>query len=109
MMNLKSRLLVPILALSLFALPGCLAGPDQLSRSFDDWVNQKYSEDSLVHGALFQNVLPVYPITSVLLTVVDVIIVNPYYFWSADVWDHRGTAFEHEPTPEAPRTIDGSF
>ena len=109
MKNVNQRLIVPVLALSLLVLPGCLAGPDQLSRGFDDWVNQKYSEDSRVHGLLLQNILPVYPVAGLLLGFVDLIVINPYFFWSEDVWDGRGSAFKHTETPVAPRVIEGSF
>jgi len=106
---LKNRLLAPVLALSLLVLPGCLAGPDQLGRSWDDWVNERYSENAWLHGAVFQNVLPVYPIAGTLLSFLDLIILNPYYFWSQDAWDNNGTAYEHKPAPQSPRTVDSSF
>ena len=104
---LKKRLLVPVLALLL--LPGCLAGPNQLGRSWDDWVGDRYTENAWLHGAVFQNVLPVYPIAGGLLGFLDMIILNPYYFWSQDAWDNRGTAYKHNPTPASPRTVDSSF
>ncbi|MFT7663843.1 MAG: hypothetical protein ACI87A_002070 [Planctomycetota bacterium] len=103
------RLLAPSLALCLLLLPGCLAGPYQLSRSWDDWVNQKYSEDARLHGAVFQNIVPVYPFAGLVLGFVDVIVVNPYYFWGNDVWQGNGTAFKHAETPKAQRIIEGSF
>lgn len=106
---LKQRLLLPTVALSLLLLPSCLAGPHQLGRSWDDWVNQRYSENAWLHGAVFQNILPIYPLTGGLLGFLDLIIVNPYYFWSEDAWDGRGTVYEHQPTPESPRIVDSSF
>ncbi len=106
---LKKRFLAPVLALSLLVLPGCLAGPNQLGRSWDDWVNQRYSENAWLHGAVFQNVLPVYPIAGGVLGFLDIMFLNPFYFWSADAWDGRGTAYGHSETPESPRTIDSSF
>lgn len=109
MKNCKKLFLAPVLALGLVLLPGCLAGPYQLTRSWDDWVNEKYSQDSWIHGALFQVALPVYPLAGGVLSFVDVLVVNPYYFWSEDIWDRRGTAFKHADTPESPRTIEGSF
>ena len=50
------------LALALLMLTACQSGPRRLTRSWDDWVNQKYTENAWVHGALLQDILPVYPI-----------------------------------------------
>jgi hypothetical protein len=85
------------LALSLLLLPlvaaGCSSGPKRLARSWDKWVNQKYTQDSLVHGALLQDIIPIYPLVGLFAMVGDIIVVNPYYFWSRDAWARNGTAF----------------
>ena len=86
--------LVCLLAIALLA--GCSSGPHQLRRSWEDHVQQNYSEDSWVHGALLQDILPVYPLVGLVATVGDVLVVNPYYFWGDDAWDRKGTVFVHK-------------
>lgn len=85
--------------ISLFALVAaatlvsCTAGPKQLQRSVDDWDRQMYVEKPLMNGIL--HVIPVIPIADLLATLGDTLIVNPWFFWSEDVWDEKGTNFHH--------------
>ena len=85
----------------------CVSGPRRLSRNWDDWVNQKYTEQSLIHGALLQDILPVYTIVAFVMAIGDVLIVNPYYFWTEDVWDQKGTGYDHEALQGAEKTVTG--
>lgn len=84
---------------SLFALAAaativsCSAGPKQLSRSVDDWDRQMYVEKPLMNGVL--HVIPVIPVVGFVATLGDVLVVNPWFFWSEDVWDDNGTNFDH--------------
>jgi hypothetical protein len=106
---LKKALATCALVGAITLLPSCIAGPMRLSRTWDDWVNQKYTSDSWIHGALLQNIIPVYPLVGGLMTFVDVIAVNLYYFWSEDVWDRKGTGFEHENPQGATRSVGSAF
>jgi len=87
-------------------LTGCMSGPMRLTRTWDDWTNQKYTENTWLHGALLQDVLPVYPIVRFVMAIGDVLVVNPYYFWGRDAWDNRGTGYVHDQ-PEAQKTVTG--
>ena len=104
---MKKRIATLTLALSLGLLTSCASGPWRLSRTWDDHVNQKYSEDSWIHGALLQDILPVYPLVGLVMSLGDVIFVNTYTFWSKDVWDRKGTAFEHVNTTGAEKVVSG--
>ncbi|MEX1024379.1 MAG: DUF3332 family protein [Planctomycetota bacterium] len=87
-----------LLLLGLAALPlmtSCIAGPKRLSRSWDVYVNQKYVDDAWIHGALLQNIIPVYPIVGGVAALGDVLVLNPYYFWSRDAWERNGTGFDY--------------
>ena len=106
---LKKALATCALAGVLSLTSGCIAGPNQLGRTWDDWVNQKYTEDSWIHGALLQNILPIYPLVGAVLTYADVLVLNTYYFWSEDVWDRSGTGFDHENPTGATRTVGSAF
>ena len=97
------------LALPLVLVSSCMSGPSRLSRSWDDWVNQKYTESAWVHGALFQNIVPVYPLTAAGLGLIDVTILNPWYFWSSDAWDNVGTGFQHENPSTDEKVLLGAF
>lgn len=83
------------LALSLGVLSSCMSGPHRLSRTWDDHVNQKYTESAWLHGALLQDILPVYPLVGFVMTIGDVLFVNTYTFWAKDAWDNKGTGYDH--------------
>ncbi|MDA1114810.1 MAG: hypothetical protein O3A95_11000 [Planctomycetota bacterium] len=87
----KTLTLFALLAVA--SLASCTAGPKQLARSVDDWDREMYVETPLMNGAL--HVIPVIPIVDFVATIGDILIVNPWFFWSEDVWDAKGTNFEH--------------
>ena len=91
---MKRLLLTAALVATSIASTSCIAGPSRISRNFDTWVNQQYAEDSYIHGALLQNILPAYVVGSGIAKIADWVVVNPYYFWGKDVWDRKGTAYE---------------
>ena len=102
----RKIVLVALIAAFLVGTLGCASGPKRLSRAWDDHVNQKYTEDSLIHGALLQDVIPVYGIVGLVAGIGDAF-VNFYYFWWMDAWDRKGTGFIHDQ-PEASKTVSGS-
>ena len=103
---MKKTLCAVALAGLLTTLTSC-AGPSRLSRSFDDYFNQKYTENAWLHGVVLV-IIPVYPIVSGLASLGDVF-VNTYYFWSDDAWDNKGTGFIHKQLPEdTEKVVSGS-
>ncbi|MEW6072497.1 MAG: hypothetical protein AB1726_07890 [Planctomycetota bacterium] len=95
------------LALCLGLATSCASGPRRLSRTWDDYVNQKYTENAWVHGALLQDILPVYTLVGFVMTIGDVLFVNPYYFWTKDAWDNKGTGYDHVNPKDAEKTVTG--
>jgi len=91
------------LALGLCMLTGCICGPNRLSRGWDDEVNTLYSKSPWVHGALLQEIIPVYPIVGFFMSVGDFIVLNTWYFWTDDAWDGHGAGFVHT-APPGPKT-----
>lgn len=106
---LKKALAACALAGTVTLASGCIAGPNRLTRTWDDWVNQKYTESSWIHGALLQNIIPVYPLVGGILGYADVLVMNTWYFWSEDAWDGKGTGFDHQNTTGAARTVGSAF
>lgn len=104
---IKKLLGAMLLACSLSLVSGCNSGPKRLTRTWDDWTNQKYTENAYVHGMLLQDILPVYPLVGFVMAVGDLLIVNPYYFWAKDVWDGNGTGYNHTNPLDAERTVTG--
>lgn len=81
-------------ALLLASLLGsCAAGPQQLSRSVDDWDRELYVNNPRIDGVLY--FIPVIPVMKYVAFLGDFFIVNPYHFWGEDVWDDEGTNFMH--------------
>jgi hypothetical protein len=103
-MRRKSAAKLLIMVVIVGLLSACASGPKQLTRSWDDYVNQKYTESAWVHGALLQDVLPLYGIVYFFAGFGD-LFVNAYYFWSQDAWDNRGTGFQHEAVSGAKKTV----
>ena len=101
--TIASLLLLCALAIS----TGCATGPFRLSRSWDDYRNQKYTESSWVHGVLLSEIIPVYPIVGLFAGIGDVLFLNTWYFWTKDAWDNHGTGFTHDQVDGAARTVDG--
>jgi len=104
----KKILCASALTGALLVLSSCQSGPKRLTRTWDDWVNQKYSESAWVHGALLQDILPVYPIVGFFAAVGDILFVNTYYFWTDDAWDNQGTGFNHKQIEGAEKVVAGS-
>ncbi len=105
---MKKILCASALTGALLVLSSCQSGPKRLTRTWDDWVNQKYSESAWVHGALLQDILPVYPIVGFFAAVGDILFVNTYYFWTDDAWDNQGTGFNHKQIEGAEKVVAGS-
>ena len=94
---MKKILLLLALAATL-VLPSCAAGPHQLSRTVDDWDHEMYVDGPLLNGVL--NVIPVIPIAKFVAAIGDFLITDAYAFWIEDLWDGKGTGFQHyEVTP----------
>ncbi|RMH05160.1 MAG: hypothetical protein D6702_01195 [Planctomycetota bacterium] len=92
----KILLLVAVMAALL--LPSCAAGPHQLQRTVDDWDHELYVDSPLLNGVLY--VIPVIPIAKYAAAIGDFLIVDAYSFWIEDLWDGKGTGFQHyEVTP----------
>ncbi len=104
---MKKCLAVLVLALAIIPMTGCNSGPKRLSRTWDDWTNQAYTENAWVHGALLQDVIPVYPIVGFFMAIGDILVVNPWYFWSSDAWDNNGTGYDHVNPEGTDKTVTG--
>jgi hypothetical protein len=77
----------------LLSLASCAAGPQQLTRTVDDWDREMYVQEPLIDGVLY--VVPVIPIARYAAMIGDFLVVNAYHFWFHDVWDGKGTNFVH--------------
>lgn len=102
----KTILAVTLAAFTLSLSSGCASGPNRASYTWDQWRDQKYSESSWVHGALLQDIIPVYSLVGWGAALVDVFIFNPWAFWSKDAWDGKGTVYVKQPVDSPVRTVD---
>jgi hypothetical protein len=87
------RLATLLSLIALISLASCAAGPQQLTRSVDDWDQEFYVDSPRLDGLLY--IIPVIPIMKYGAAIGDFLIVNPYHFWGEDVWDDQGTNFKH--------------
>ncbi len=106
---MKRTLLLAALAAAPLLTTSCSSGPSRLARSWDGWTNQKYSEDSWIHGALLQDIIPAYPIVGFIAGIGDWLILNPIQFWTKDIWDRRGTAYEYTQSSGEIRSVTSFF
>ena len=102
---IKKLTCASVLALALMTT-SCQSGPKRLSRTWDDWVNQKYSESAWIHGAVLQDIVPVYPIVGLFAGFCDGFY-NLYYFWGKDAWDNKGTSFTHKAVTGSDKLVAG--
>ena len=102
---LKKTLCAAVLAATLMTT-GCNSGPKRFTRTWDDYVNQKYSESAWIHGAVLQDIVPVYPIVGLFAALGDGIY-NLYYFWAIDAWDGKGTSFTHKAVEGSDKLVAG--
>lgn len=99
---MKRTLCTLAVGMTLF-LGACAAGPQQLSRSVDDYDQKLYIQNPWLDGILY--VIPVIPLAKYVAAIGDFFIGNAYAFWFKDAWDMKGTAYTHfNPTP-----TDGSM
>lgn len=100
MPKLLAKLAVIALAVT---VAGCLAGPQQLQRSVDDWDRKTYVNSPWFAASLW--IVPVVPVAKAGAFVLDVTVGNAYAFWFHDAWDGKGTGFQHaEVVPTDGRT-----
>ena len=92
---MRNKLISALTATCLaFSLTSCLAGPHQLRRTVDDWDAKMYASSPLIDGILWFPV-PMYPILNWGAMIGDFFVGDAYSFWFHDVWDGKGTGFEH--------------
>lgn len=99
-----TKLLATLAVCSLAAtLAGCLAGPQQLQRSVDDWDRKTYVNSPWFAASLW--IVPIVPLAKAGAFVGDVAVGNAWAFWFDDAWDGKGTGFQHvEVVPTDGRT-----
>jgi hypothetical protein len=81
------------LALVVFLLAGC-AGQFYAFRTVDDFANDLYVKNPTLTQAFYY--IPAIPLCMFVGFSVDFAALNPWTFWTKDVWRSRGTAFRHE-------------
>jgi hypothetical protein len=91
---------------TLLMASGCYSGPRRLSNTWEDFSQQKYSENSWMH-AILSTPIPVYPLVGMFAAVGDAFY-NMYYFWGKDAWDNKGTSYVHKNPEGAAKTVTGS-
>lgn len=100
--SMKKTILASLLAaFAISFTSGCASGPNRVTYTWNDWRDQKYSENAWLHGALLQDIIPVYGFVGFIAAVGDVLIFNPVQFWGTDAWDNTGTVWERQ-------TIEGN-
>lgn len=92
------------LALVVLVLAGC-AGPFYAFRTVDDFANDLYVKNPTLTQAFY--VVPAIPLCMAVGFVVDFAALNPWSFWTKDVWRGRGTGFHHQSAGGA-ASIEGS-
>ncbi len=106
----KTLLASTLAAFCLTFASSCASGPNRVSYSWDQWRDQKYSESSWIHGALLQDIIPVYGLVGLFAAAGDYLIFNPVAFWSKDAWDSKGTVYVKQPVENPTRIVtDISF
>ena len=107
------KLLASVAAVTVaFSLTSCLAGPQQLRRTVDDWDQKTYVNSPWIDAVLW--VIPVWQLGYFGAFIGDFFVGNAYAFWFHDAWDGKGTGFKHFDTPPTDGQVgsllgDGGF
>ena len=104
---MRKSLATLALLCALMFTTSCVAGPFRLSRTWDDFYNQKYTESPWIHGALLGTVIPVYPIVWGFLYMCDAIVINTWTFWTKDAFEGTGTGYNHKALEGAKKSVTG--
>jgi hypothetical protein len=95
------KVAVIVVALMLIVSIGGCFGPQKVTRSFDDWLNQGYTDSPWLYGNTVSYM--VWGIGFMFTSMIDAF-VNTYYFWAKDAQPFgsgTGTKFDHTPvTPK---------
>ena len=98
---MKRLVITVCIAALLLTVPGCW-GPMQLTRGFDDWVNQQYVDGPWLAQLMFY--LPIIPIAFTVTGVIDLLILNVLDFWGESAFRGTGTPYMHRnPAVPDPR------
>jgi hypothetical protein len=103
---MKKTLGLALVVGALLMSAGCYSGPRRLSHAWDNWTQQKYSENAWMHAVL-SDVIPVYPFVGFVAGFGDAFW-NMYYFWGKDAWDNKGTVYINKNPEGAAKTVTGS-
>lgn len=74
-------------------LAGC-AGPFYAFRTVDDFANDLYVKNPTLTQAFYY--VPAIPLCMFVGFAVDFAALNPWAFWTKDIWRGRGTPFRHQ-------------
>ena len=88
-------LIVMLVAFSVVA-SGCMAGPWTMTNTVNDWAANVYADNTYVGTLVY---VFVWPIGMWLGEVCDLVIFNNVAWWGQDVWDGKGTTFDHKNAP----------
>lgn len=97
---MKHLTVVAVALMFIVAISGCW-GPQIVTRSFDDWLNQGYTDSPWLYGNVVA--YAIWGFGTYITMMVDGF-VNAYYFWVKDAQPFgsgTGTKFDHKPvTPK---------
>jgi hypothetical protein len=105
---MRKPLATMALLCALMFTTSCVTGPSRLSRTWDDFYNQKCTESVWIHGVLLNEIIPVYAFVGAFAWLGDVIVLNTWTFWSKDAWDNHGTGFNHKALTGAAKSVSGT-
>lgn len=103
---MKKTLGLALVVGALLMSSGCYSGPSRLSHAWDDYSQQKYSENAWMH-AILSTPIPFYPLVGYFAAIGDAFY-NMYYFWGKDAWDNKGTVYVHKNPEGAAKTVTGT-
>ena len=94
---MKTIALVSLILIVCVAGSGCL-GPMQVTRSYDDWLNQSYVDSPWLVGNMVS--AAVLSVGFVFTWLIDTLVANPIDFWSKSASptgkQGYGTPFDHK-------------
>ena len=97
---MRRAFIAGLLAFCTISQSACV-GPSHVSRYVDERYNQFYVDSPVITQAAS----PLIMTASVVTNTVDLVIVNPFFWWK-DALDGRGTPYYYQ-NPTVPMQVDG--
>ena len=101
----KNLVLIVLLVAFSVVASGCMAGPFTITNTVSDWSAGVYADNAYIGTVVY---VFVQPIGWCLGMIADEVVFNMVAWWGQDVWDGKGTTYDHKNAPNGKNNKAGN-